>query len=116
MWPFKKKKKEDWKLVETIDHVINWADEEDKPEGRQDTVYYYLYENALGDRKANYKVSNLHNARRYDNVFEELPFYLQTVFPWTQGIDTIKTPSYWDKMRNSNKKYVKELYRRILEA
>jgi len=114
MWnPFKKKiKEDDWKLVDTVNTTITWKDS-DKGENQTDMVYYYLYENYKGKRKVEYQHTDNH--RTFRDVCEQVDFYLEKVYPWTQGDDTIQTPSYWDKVKDKNKQCVDEMYKRLLE-
>ena len=114
MWPFKKVKKPDpdnYRLVKTVDTTVSWKGK-DK---REDTICYYLYENPYGDRKIEYKHTDTHNIfPKGSNTPLEMCFYLEKVYPWTQGSPTIDTPSYWDVARTENKQCVDELYRRLL--
>lgn len=105
MWPFKKK--QDWKLVKTISIDITVGRGDFKREGIQ---YFYLYEDPEGNRKMEQKCT----IRDASDDLRGIAYYQEIIYPWLKGDDHPDIPSYWDKVQDNNKKYVQEMYCRLL--
>ncbi len=98
MWnPLKKRKlSRDWRLVSTLDYAVTWVDKKGESLGKSDTIYYYLSENGLGERKCDHDGSgdiagDSYHAR---NLRENRDIYVGTIVPWLKGRYDPNIPSY----------------------
>lgn len=107
MWPFKKKIKEDWKLVKTLEASFNWTDLK-----VEEKIYYYLYESNFGNRSV--EVKEIGYCEMYKKGREH-PYYRKVIYPWSKGADDSDIPSYWDIVKNKHAEHIQELYRRVLK-
>lgn len=103
---FKKKPKEDWRLVATKEATVNWTDINEK-----DSIFYYLYESDTGRRRV--EIKELGRCETY-NKGRTHPYYCAGIYPWSKGADVAGIPTYWDIVNSENERYVSELYKRIL--
>jgi hypothetical protein len=98
--------KSDWLLVKVIEATVNWSDV-----NQTDEIFYYLYENGLGDRQIEIQEKGYAKSERYGKRHK---IYLSEIYPWSKGNDLKGCPSYWDTRKNKEEKYVWELYKQLL--
>jgi len=103
---FKKKPREDWRLVATKEAVVQWTDIK-----KDEVIYYYLYESNLGRRR--FEIKETGYCKDYCKG-SEMKYYLKYVYPWSRGENFNDIPSYWDKINGENTKHVDRLYKLIL--
>ena len=92
MNPIKRwKLKRDWRLVDTLEATYNWTDTK-----RTDTVYYYLKENGLGQRRCAFKGTGaLADRPGWGRTrMESHPYYLNKIVPWLEGCFDPEIPTY----------------------
>ena len=106
MWFFKKKIKEDWKLVGTLEGKVHWTDVD-----VEESIYYYLYENNFRNRRI--EIKQYGYSKNSDKAHSHT-MYLTKVYPWSKGQDFDGIPSYWQVFKYEKNAYIKELYRRII--
>lgn len=115
-WFQKRKLKREWRLVATLSGQYKWTG----PKGRDagsDTVYYYLYENGVGQRKCDWKGTGQlaedmeyeYKRRWRDEACSSHKVYLGKIVPWLNGaydpdipsFATIKAKEFKDALRGS---------------
>jgi len=105
MNPFKRRRlKKDWRLVKTVEgHFVNG---ENEVSGR---VYYYLYENGLGERKVDHEGTGYCSGPYCRETRKQHRLYLGRIRPWLDGAydpeipsyDTIKQKEFKDALKGS---------------
>ena len=103
------RKKSNYVLVKTLEIPVTstsnmYGDEE------KGTLYIYLYENIKGERKEERHIT----IRNCNDDPKRISDYWQVVYPWLQGQNFDDIPTYWDKVQDNNKVYIKSMYRRLL--
>ena len=95
--------KRDWRLVSTLEATYVWRDKD----GDKDTVYYYLKENGLGERKCDHVgTGKISQGGWGEHKCLTHKFYLKVIRPWLAGrydpdipsYETIKTKEFKDKL------------------
>lgn len=86
-----------WRLVSTLQAFISWEDRETKKlTGEKDTIYYYLSENGLGQRKCTHegtkKLAGDGGWSKEKRMTH--PYYLGRIRPWLEGRYDPDIPSY----------------------
>jgi len=99
-------KEKAWVLVKRLEGSVNWKDSD----GAKTTIHYYLYEAEDGERKMESMQSG-ENIGLYKSERHNL--YCNNVFMWLKGEEYSDIPSYWEKLRDYNEKYIKRLYKNI---
>jgi len=91
MWnPLKKRKlSRDWRLVSTLEASFSWQ-QGNKPTGEETELFYYLYENGLGERKCETAASDYKGAAQV----RQHPHYLRKIRPWLAGQADPEIPTY----------------------
>lgn len=98
--------KNDWVLVQVEEATVQWTNRGDET----NTIFFYLYENGLGERKIEHKAEGYAGQTGYG---KQHSYYLRYILPWLKGKDEKNIPSYGDIKKNNNEQYVQELYRRL---
>lgn len=91
MWnPFEKRRlRSDWRLVSTLEASFAWQ-KDNKPTGEETEIFYYLYENGLGERKCQIGGTDF----RGISQAKQHPYYLKKIRPWLAGQFDPKIPNY----------------------
>jgi len=107
--PEEKLDEKNWLLVKRMESTVTWRDSGDT----KTLIHYYMYESDDGARKVDFKQSG-ENIGMYNS--KSHPFYCDTIFMWLEGEDHNDIPSYWEKSKDQNEKYINQLYERILRS
>ena len=96
MWnPIRNRRlKRDWRLVSTFKFEVNWVNTKGDSLGKKDTVFYYLKENGLGERKCVHEGTGDISGKYMGEKRETLPLYLESIRPWLAGRYDPDIPNY----------------------
>lgn len=92
MWnPFEQRRlSRDWRLVNTLEAQFVWQNPDGKTSGDKSELFYYLYENGLGERKCETAASD----HKGGVQVRQHPYYLRKVRPWLAGQFDPEIPNY----------------------
>ena len=89
---FKRKPKEDWRLVKTISHPVTYGHRASKDTG---IVYFHLFESNTKRRKVEIKCTfAMHYGDDLEVMARKLSIYQETIYRWENGRVDPDIPRY----------------------